>query len=263
MTQLSVRDQAIEHLDKGRERILTALPALIDKDRFYEIAVNLVRTNTDLSRCTPHSIAMAIYGCARLGLMPDPSLGHVYVVPFGEVATVVPGYMGFIELARRSGKIGAIHTELVYDGDDFDYYVDEHGPHIMHRPGWTTTSQVIGGYCVAQMTDGTTQIERMTIEEIEKRRTKSGIWTKWPKEQMRKTLVKSARKYWPLSPELAYAAQLDNQAEIGERQAISPQLDDVGHPPAADSGTDPLLQEAIGTAAGIGDENAEPPEGKA
>ena len=124
--------------------------------------------------------------------------------------------------------------------------MDEHGPHLTNEPGWSNNGQIVGGYCIAQMTDGTVQIERMTIEEIEKRRTKSGIWDKWPKEQQRKTLVKSARKWWPLSPELAYAAQLDNQAEVGERQAISPQLDDAAHPAAAGGGTDPLLQQAIG-----------------
>ena len=160
---LSKRDQAVKHLDDGRARILAALPSFIDADRFYEISINLVRSSTDLSKCTPASISMAIYGCARLGLMPDPALGHVYVVPFGEIATVIPGYMGFMELARRSSKIGAIHTELVRKDDDFRYWVDEHGPHLTHEPGLSNNGQIDVGFFIAQMTACTVQIEHIPL----------------------------------------------------------------------------------------------------
>lgn len=249
MTNNSARQAAIDGLERGKDRLFDALPAgVIDKGRFWEIALNLVRTQIDMSKCNPETIPMAIYGIARLGLMPDPVLGQVYVVPYKGRATVVPGYRGLITLARRSGMIRMVHTELAREGDKFEYWVDENGPHLNHHPmldGNEEGRAVTYGYCIAEIVnDSHPQIDKMSIAEIDKRATGSPIWKDWPDEQRRKTCVKHASKYWPLSTEFAEAVRLDDQATRGETQALSPQLEHEAHPPADSQESDPLLEEA-------------------
>jgi recombination protein RecT len=247
---ITKRGEAEAVITRAQDRICAALPALIDKQRFMEIAVGLVRSNPDIQACHPNSIAMAIYGVARLGLMPDPALGHVYVVPYKNRATVMPGYRGLIELARRSGAVTSVHTNIVHENDEFDLWVDEDGPHLKHRPyhvmGQSQPGKPTHVYCVAAMNNGNRQVEVMQWADIQKIKNSAQtgmVWNKHESEMARKTVVRRASKYWPLSPELGRAVQFDEEAERGALQSISVQLDDEAHPPAGDAGADTLLDE--------------------
>ncbi len=226
---------------KAIDHALSALPRHIDRDRWDAIIMSLVRTNADtLVKCEATSVMLAIYAGARLGLDFDPALGHAYIVPRwmngATRATFMPGYRGLIELGRRSGRVGSVTVGIVRDGDQFDEFTDEHGRHILHRPQQgvrRVDRPPTAYYSVAHMTgDHIPMIHVMTIDEVQEheekyaprdRKTKQvvGPWVANFDAMALKSTVRMNSKLWPLSPQLAMAVQLDEQAERGELQQIS------------------------------------------
>lgn len=74
---------------------------------------------------------------------------------------------------------------------------------------------LIGGYCIAQLKDGSYLVDFMPLADIEQVRATSkaanGPWKDWPLEMIKKTLVKRASKSWPQS---GGRERLDRAVEI-------------------------------------------------
>ncbi len=264
MTNLPVQTEAVKLLTDKMGAVLAAYPDSNPqvRERFAQICIALANSY-ELKKCDPRSIVTAIYGCAALGLVPDKTLGHVYIIPrknkAGQVlATLMPGYRGYIELARRSGAIGYVDARVVYVNDEFDVRWGT-DPGVVHHPWFVRGKDEPGepwaAYCVAQLPGQSQyQFDVLTRTEIEAARNSSegsnkewSPWVQHPAEMWRKTAVRRASKYWPLSPMLAQAVAWDEQADRGQRQQITmPEF--TGEPVQAKS--DPLME-------GIGDE----PEG--
>lgn len=230
---------------KVKEKLLAAIPRHIDQDRFFAIAMGIAR-GPDLKDCEPQSILGCIYTAAKLGLIPDPILGLSYIIPRTlnkgksnevKVATFMCGYKGYIDLARRSGRIGAIITGIAYEGEDFEQWVDERGVHLRHIPSLEDgfdplTAKPRAIYCIADIIGSWPQVVIMRPSEIRQIATGTNVWEKYPDEMAKKTVVRRAAKLWTLSPELGKAVALDTQIEMGQRQSLddlspsAPQLPD-------------------------------------
>jgi recombination protein RecT len=224
-----------------QDRIMQAIPHHVDRERFLWISLAVLK---DMGHCTEGSVLSCIYQAAKLGLVPDPHLGHCYLVARNDkneksgkkVATLQIGYRGFIELARRSGRIGAIITDIVFQGEDFTQWTDERGRHLRHVPSFDTNvradlSKAIATYCIADLAGSWPQVTILAYEEAlsaRKYATTQMVWDKHEAEMVLKTVVRRASKLWPLSPELAKAVALDEQLERGEAQ----QLDEFDPPTA-------------------------------
>ncbi|NQT91461.1 MAG: recombinase RecT [Lentisphaerae bacterium] len=217
-----------------KDKFLAVLPKQVDKERFFQVLLSMSRT-PEIKACDIRSVLLAAYECSKLGLVPDRTLGHVYLVPFKDnkanctVATVIVGYRGLIELARRSGMVGAVRSELVYENDEFDY-IGGTKVSIRHRPWWLVkakdSGEKIAGYCVAELHDGSQLVHVMPYCDIESAKgrskaRKSGPWVTDPEAMERKTVVRRASKMWPQSPDLARAVALDEEAERGEQRIES------------------------------------------
>src|SRR5207248_2824441 len=105
-----------------------AVEALV---RHYYTAI---RFNAQLRECNIDSLAGCLLLSAQMGLEPGP-LGHVYLVPYKQECTWILGYTGIVELARRSGRAGALEALLVWDVDEYTYRRDERGAHFTLVPG--------------------------------------------------------------------------------------------------------------------------------
>lgn len=211
------------------ESLTKLLPQHIDTKRFIALALAVYR-DPNLRECTNQSKMLALADCAKLGLIPDRNLGHVWLVPFRNrfqdtdgswktrlEVTLIPGYQGYIELARRSRMVTAVHTGLVRADDDFTWWIDEDGPHLRHTPLSADDAEIIKVYCIAKLTSGEPQLEVMTMAQVNKMRAcskaKTGPWVDWDEEMIRKSSVRRARKYWPQSAELAQLGALDDFAD--------------------------------------------------
>lgn len=193
-------------LETRKEEFAKALPKHLTVERLLRVALTCIAKTPDLQTCSGASLCGAILQCAELGLEPGGALGHAYLVPYKQTCTLIIGYRGLIELARRSGELAQIEAHVVYSGDTCEL---EFGltPKLRHVPKLSgDRGQAVFAYCVARMADGAMHVETMTVPEIEAVRSrskagKSGPWvTDWA-EMARKTVVRRATKYLPLSSE--------------------------------------------------------------
>lgn len=215
-----------------------------DADRAYRVLVAQIKTPA-LAKCSSQSLLLAACNVAKLGLNPDPQLGHVYLVPFGEQATVIVGYKGFIELARRSERVTIAKADLIYAGDLFEYFEGADRTHFRHAPAWMRgekQGELLGGYALLQFTDGSRQVHVIGAAEIDKARQRSrassrGPWIDDREAMQRKTVIRRAATYWPLSAELARAVDLDHRADEGQPQGREEELGEVLDAEILDEGT--------------------------
>lgn len=179
-------------------------------EKLLRLVTGEVRRVPELARCAIASVMRCVMDLAKLGLEPGP-LGLAYLIPFKGECTLVIGFKGLVELARRSGQIDRIDAKLVYEAEANDparfLYEAGSAPKLVHRPMLTgDRGKVVAAYVIAVFKDGSQQIEVMTAEEIFKirdrsRAAKSGPWVTDEGEMMRKTVVRRGAKYWPLSAE--------------------------------------------------------------
>lgn len=227
-TQNTLRDL----LNKNAAALAEVLPKHMDADRLVKVALLASMQNPRLLQCSKQSILQSLMTAAQLGLEVNGVLGSGYLVPYGNVAQFIPGYRGMIDLARRAGAIKKAQARIVYEDDDFS--VDYGSETLVHKPNLRSAKRspedIIAVYFIATLPDGDRQFEVMTKDEIDAIRKRSkaasnGPWVTDFAEMAKKTVVKRAVKYLPLSPELEAAIELDNRIESGQIGGVSDVID--------------------------------------
>lgn len=217
-------------LAQAQSHFRDALPSTVARyltpERITKITLAALSRNRTLMECTPESVLKSVMEAVSLGLEPSGgALGHAYLVPYrnGQVreAQLIIGYRGFIDLARRSGLMESVEAHCVYERDDFEIEFGRE-PKLVHRPCMRgDPGPVVAAYVVATMKGGEKHCEFMTRAQIDAVRNRSrasgsGPWMTDYDEMARKTVVRRAAKYWPLSSELVRALDLENSAESGQ-----------------------------------------------
>jgi recombination protein RecT len=226
--------RALFEKETVRKQIAMAIPKHLSVDRLLRVAMTSIRTNRKLLDCSQESLLAAVMGCAQLGLEPEPFLGQAYLVPYWNEkkkaleAQLIPGYRGYITLARRSGEVKSVTAQVVYENDKFEmeYGLEEI---LKHIPNDGDRGKPKGAYVIFRYKDGSHSFDYMSVADINKimERSKSkdregnlvGPWvTDWP-EMAKKTVIRRHIKLVPLSIEMATAAAAEEKAFAGESQA--------------------------------------------
>ena len=224
-------------LEKCKSQIAMALPKHMTPDRMMRVAMTEIQKTPALLDCSPVSLVAAVIQASQLGLEIGV-LGQAYLVPFKGSVTLIPGYRGLVQLARRSGEIVSIEARIVHAKDLFSV---AYGltPDLTHKPWMPTPDEkvtkegpgpVLCAYACARFKDGGYQFEVMSLRELDaiKNRSKavsSGPWVTDTEEMYRKTVTRRLCKWLPASIELARALELDNNAEEGLPQDLSSVID--------------------------------------
>lgn len=162
------------------------LPDLLEKhgispSQFVQIVLSEIKKNEKLLQAfteNPSSMFASILAGAEVGLIPSDMLGEFYLIPrnmkqsdgkFRLSVTPLIGYKGLVNILLRSGDITRIHTEVVYEGDEFTpiYGLE---PNIIHKPNFDiprTANKIKYAYAVAKLKSGEYQFAVMTRAEIE------------------------------------------------------------------------------------------------
>lgn len=212
---LSIRD----HLQTPAiiEQIARVLPAHMNADRMARIALTACTRTPKLNECTPQSFFKCLLDLSAWGLEPDGRRAHL--IPYGKECTLVLDYKGIVELAYRSGYVKSVHTDVVRQGDIFEYslgVVTKHTPHgfRMDDDKPATSGEIIAAYCIIHLKDDASKCEVMTREEVDgiKKRSRSGNAGPWVTdyaEMAKKTVFRRASKWIPLSAEVVDAFEKD------------------------------------------------------
>lgn len=241
-----------------------SLPRSMDKDRFGRLLLTAANTNPDLFECDTRSFIAAGVACAQLGLEPNDARGLAYLIPFAHKVTLVIGYKGMLDLARRSGLVSAVQTHAVLSGDVFEYEAGlepklRHVPNLsIDRDRWEdvqffyATARIHVG---AKAERGEPQYALLSRAQVEKRRdsnpgskSRYSPWQSgWAVEMGQKTALRALCKLLPQTVELADADRLDERPLFigdlgnGEASAMPDSNPDVLEANASDQ---PALEEA-------------------
>lgn len=199
-------------------QIEAALPSVITGERFARMVLTAMSNTPQLASCTPKSFLGAMMQAAQLGLEPNTPLGEAYLIPFRNHGTLEcqfqVGYKGMISLAHRSGLYVQAHE--VYENDEFDveYGLD---PKLVHKPVFKDRGNVVAYYGMWKDKDGNFGFEVMSREDIEAHARKysqsygKGFspWKTNFDEMAKKTVIKKALKYAPLTTEFIRGVTAD------------------------------------------------------
>jgi len=202
-------------------QLAAALPTHLRTDRFNRICMTALRRTPKLMQCTPVSLLGALMECAQFGL--EPGVGQqIHLIPYGKEVTVIIGYQGYVELARRAGI--TIHPpRIVREGDEFDVDWGNPDRQLTHKPAFSTAPlthvwAMATGDTIATVVEvmSRAQIEDVREHQLSKSRSPNkSPWTTHPEEMARKTVVRRLAKYLPKSAEFMRAESFDSTVVTG------------------------------------------------
>ena len=232
-TAISIKEKVAnvrQLIERSKAQIQAALPRHLTAERMMRVCNTAVQKTPQLLDCEPRSLIGAIVQASQLGLEPDGTLGHAYLIPFNNRKTgkvecqFIPGYKGLIELARRSSQISTIYAQVVRVNDEWDFCFGL-DPKLTHTPTDGDPGDMIATYAVARLRDGGAQFEWLWKREVDSIRASSragnsGPWVTHYDEMAKKTALRRLCKLLPTSPELTRAVALDEQAEASVPQQL-------------------------------------------
>jgi recombination protein RecT len=179
--QIAIQNFQIQ-LEKYEKKILPELLSEfgISPTRFKQIVISELKRNDKLIKAflvNPASMFASILAGAEVGLIPSELMGEYFLLPRNlkqpngsYKLTVVGqiGYKGLVNIIMRSGKVTRLHTEVVYEGDEFEpiYGLE---PNIIHKPDFTkprTADRIKFVYAVAKNSLGEYQFQVLTRQQI-------------------------------------------------------------------------------------------------
>lgn len=126
--------------------------------------------NNILEKCNKSSIAEALLKMVVYGVSPIKK--QCYFIPYGDKLECSISYAGNIAIAKRYGKLKSIKGNAIFEGDTFEFEVDNTTgrrkvvKHIQTLDS-VGTNKLKGAYAVYELTDGTIDVEVMSITQIQ------------------------------------------------------------------------------------------------
>jgi recombination protein RecT len=223
-----------QYLESYKQNILPDLLKKhnIEPAQFVQIVVSELKKNEKLQvafQQNPSSMFASILAGAEIGLIPSDMLGEFYLIPrkIDGKMTVTPliGYKGLHNIILRSGEVTKVHTECVYEGDEFEpvYGLE---PNIIHKPNFSVernANTLKFVYAVAKLKNGDYQFCVLSKNDIIKIKSLSRYDndlyfndSKDPQMWMvRKTALIQLSKMLPKDFYGKKAVEMDNQLEGG------------------------------------------------
>jgi recombination protein RecT len=234
-------------LYRYKDRFAAILPRSITVGELFQLGLVAMGRDSKLLACTPQSIIRSLIVAGRLGLDPTGIGGQAWIVPFKQTATLLVGYKGLLDLARRTGIVVGVEAHVVHERDVFQFRYGS-DPDVRHEPVLTgETGPMLGAYAILRLRgDAVPMMEYMTKAEIDKIRDRSktgkeGPWQTDYEQMARKTTLRRILNYAPSSTELRLAmAAEDRFEEQGSNTDLSdlvpmPVLDDEPEPAGSKS----------------------------
>lgn len=207
-----------DYVNMMMPEIKKALPSVMTPERFTRVTLSALSNTPKLQQCTPKSFLGAMMTSAQLGLEPNTPLGQAYLIPYNNHGTLECqmqiGYKGMIDLAHRAGT--SVTAEVIYENDDFEYELGMN-PVLKHKPALKDRGKPVAYYATwknpAMAAEG---FSVMSVEDIQNHAKKyskayggSSPWTTNFDAMAKKTVIKQALKYAPMSTEFQHAMAAD------------------------------------------------------
>jgi len=170
-------------LEKYEKKVLPELlkEHNISPAKFITTVINEVKKNPKLLEAfmiNPSSMFASILAGAEIGLMPSELTGHFFLIPrkmkqsdgsYKSAVCPLIGYKGLVQILLRGGDIVSLHTEVVYEGDEFKATFGLE-PNIVHIPNFAAprlAANITHVYAVSKHKSGEYQFAVMSRKQIE------------------------------------------------------------------------------------------------
>ena len=258
--EIAQRDSLEAQIKRMAPEFELAMPHGREATQLVRDAITCLRKIEKLDACDSNSLLGALMTCAQLGLRPAV-LGHAWPLPYWDGkagryrAQLVIGYLGYVELAYRSGKVTAITSRIVRQSERFDITYHEDRDELIHKPSVDgLPGEIRAFYSTARLVNnGYTVTEPWSVARMEAHRDQHaprnrsgglvGPWKDNFPAMGQKTMVLQNCRLLPKSEELAIAIDADeglrvnidprtNAAEVTEHpDAIPGQVEHSDEPP--------------------------------
>ena len=214
--------------------------------QFTTSLINVVNSNYQLKKADANSVIASALVAASLDLPVNPSLGYMYIIPYGNTAQPQIGYKGYIQLAQRSGQYKHLNAIPVYEGElkAWNPLTEE----VVYEPNQDrdTDDQPIGYLGYMELLNGFSKTVYWTHKQIDDHRkefsksggkdTPKGVWKDHYDAMALKTVLRNLLTKWgPMtvdmqSADMADSGQYDHLDE--ERREVQadeaePDADDI------------------------------------
>lgn len=182
-------------------------------DKEYMFFVNRLQNDQKLAKCTDASLVSICYQIADLGLSLNPAADYIYIIPYGNTATLQLSYKGLLALVKQANPDLIIFANIVFEGDQFSQKITTANPNLVdleHIPGsnYGDISKIIGAYVL--MKEGINMpytVAYMNLQQLQKARQQSKApnspaWINFPDEMYKKVVLRRAMKNLSKIPEL-------------------------------------------------------------
>ncbi|HHP5355891.1 TPA: recombinase RecT [Aeromonas veronii] len=207
------------------------LPSNVSFDAFVRAAATAMAQNPELANADQKSVIQSLIRCATHGLVPDSreaalvtfkeKQGNNYVMK----AQYIPMVDGVLKRARMSGQVAVIAAKAVFDGDTFDYWMDEQGEHINYRPTFKGRGEFSLAFAFAKLHTGELIVEVMPKDDIERVRSASKTgnseyspWAKWYDRMAVKSVLHRLARRLPSASELVTLLESGDEFDYGRQQ---------------------------------------------
>jgi len=209
-TEIKPFDEVRLQLKQMESQFKMVLPEHVPPEKFTRVVLTAIQKNSDLLLADRKSFFSACLSAATDGLLADNREGAmvVYNTKEGKIVSWQPMVSGILKKVRNSGELKSIAVGVVVDGEDFEYWVDEEGPHLRHTPNFSLEKRIFKNvYAVAKTKDSGVYMEVMTKSQVDQVRNSSkaknsAAWTEWYEEMARKSVIRRLSKRLPMSTDL-------------------------------------------------------------
>lgn len=126
--------------------------------------------NNILAKCDKSSVAEALLKMVVYGVSPIKK--QCYFIPYGDKLECSISYAGNIAIAKRYGNLKSIKGNAIFEGDTFEFEVDQATgrrkviKHIQTLDS-VGSNKIKGAYAVYELNDGSVDVEVMNINQIQ------------------------------------------------------------------------------------------------
>lgn len=167
-------------------------------------------------------VVNAIYKCASYDLFLDGQEAYLminfdkkndkYICKLGLMTN------GMVKRLYKSDIVKFIHIDIVYDEEEFEYFLSHDGYNFKHKPDYKLRDNLIEfdkdgveiknyiynkmllAYVRYVLNDGTVKIhlcDKKYILKCKKKSNMGSIWISWPEQMIKKTVIRSSIKELP------------------------------------------------------------------
>lgn len=205
-----------------------------DPTNFIMSAITTIQQDKVFADVDRNSVLFGLMNAAILKLPINNNFGLAYLIPYRDnkknkvVAQFQVGYLGFVNLAIRTGMVKTIAAAPVYDGQ-IKKWDPLHGYEFDFSPSARKSNRIIAYVAYIQLLNGFEKYELMTYEEMqafkqkysEAYRRNSGPWITNEIEMSNKTVIKRLLKHTPINDFFVNRAlQTDQAVIVGENEFV-------------------------------------------